>query len=119
MLEIRLVEWLADLCPHLYPGAAPLDYDCPAVIYNRITTDAEDDLDGWTGTGWASFQIDVYDPDFITAKTLAADIRDRMIEWDDDYVGAVSWTGEHDLIDQTTDTALYRTMMTFRLFATL
>ena len=53
------------------------------------------------------------------AKELAADIRDRMMEWDDDTVQSVTWISETDMIDETTDTSLFRTMMQFRLYATL
>lgn len=119
MIETQLVTWLQDLAPNIYPGAAPLDYSTPAVVYNRIATTPEDDLQGWTGEGWVSFQIDVYDPGYRTAKELAAEIRDRMLAWEDDVVQAVSWSGETDLIDETTDTPLYRTMLTFTLCAKL
>lgn len=119
MIEAQLVAHLADLAPHMYPGAAPLGYTTPAVVYNRIATDPNDDLSGWTGEGWLTFQIDVYDPAYLVAKELAADIRDRMIEWDDETVQSVTWIGETDMIDETTDISLFRTMLQFRLYATL
>ncbi|RSU77413.1 hypothetical protein BRX37_06030 [Sphingomonas sp. S-NIH.Pt3_0716] len=119
MIEAQLVAHLAALCPNMYPGAAPLDYSTPCVVYNRIATDPNDDLEGWTGEGWLTFQIDVYDPSYLAAKELAADIRDHMIEWDDDTVQSVTWIGETDMIDETTDTSLFRTMLQFRLFAVL
>lgn len=119
MIETQLVAWLQNLAPQIYPGAAPLEYSTPCVVYNRIATDPLDDLEGWTGKGWVSIQIDVYDTSYLTAKTLAASIRDRMLAWEDDVVQAVTWSGETDLIDQTTATTLYRTMLTFSLYAKL
>ena len=119
MLETALVAWLDDLAPNLYPLAAPLDYATPAVVYSRVSTQDEMDLDGGNDMGWIVMQLDVYDPSYLTAKELAHDIRDRLLSWDDDVVHAVTYTNETDIIDETTDTSLYRVMMTFLLFATL
>jgi hypothetical protein len=119
MLETALVTRLADLAPQLYPGRAPTDYDTPAVIYNRLSTQMEDDLDGVGDMGWVVMQIDVYDPSYLAAKELAQDIRDHLAIWDDEQVHSVTFVNETDMIDETTEATLYRVMMTFLFFAAI
>jgi hypothetical protein len=119
MLETALVTYLSHLAPDMYPGRAPTNYDTPAVIYNRLSTQMEDDLDGVGDMGWVVMQIDVYDPSYLAAKELAHDIRDHLVIWDDEQVHAVTVVNETDMIDETTETTLYRVMMTFLFFAAI
>ncbi|MDH2134929.1 DUF3168 domain-containing protein [Sphingobium yanoikuyae] len=119
MLETALVTRLADLAPNMYPGRAPTNYDTPVVIYNRLSTQMEDDLDGVGDMGWVVMQIDVYEPSYLAAKELAQDIRDHLSIWDDEQVHSVAFVNETDIIDETTEATLYRVMMTFLFFAAI
>lgn len=119
MIETSLVAYLSDLAPNLYPQAAPLGYSVPAVIYNRASTVPVEDMDGDISWGWVVLQIDVYDPSYLAAKELAHDIRNHLVVWDDDGVQSVTWSGETDSIDETTDDQLHRVMLTFSVFCAL
>ena len=117
MFETALVARLGELAPNMYPLAAPKPFSTPAVIYNRLMTEPVNDLEGNPTSAVIHLQIDVYDPSLGTAKALATSIRQNLVEWTDDDVQAVSWTGEDDWIDQTTEVSLYRTRLTFLVFA--
>lgn len=117
MFAIALTNRLETLAPNLYPIVAPLDYERPAVIYNIINTDPVSDLDSGADLAFIKLRIDVYDASYIDSKTLAKAIRDDLEAWMDDDVEGVTWTDETDMIDDTTDLRLYRTMLTFSVLA--
>ena len=118
MIEKKLAARLSTLAPNLYPLKAPKNYRTPCVIYNVLHTDPIRDLDRGVAPLCAYIvQVDVYDPRYVAANTLAKSIRDDLVEWSDDGVQAVDWTGQTNMIDDTTDIEIYRTMMTFLIFA--
>jgi hypothetical protein len=117
MLEAALVTRLAVVAPNMYPGIAPKDYATPAVVFNRIHTQPVRDLATPINDAWVVFQIDVYDADYLTAKTTAKAIRDALSGWSDEDVASCVWDNEQDLVDNTTEITQYRTMQTFLLFA--
>jgi hypothetical protein len=119
VIETEIVAWLSDIAPNMYPSVAPLNYTTPAVVYNRTSTDSEDDLEGFHNIGWISFQVDVYDPSYLIAKELAHDIRDRLLEMDDEIVHNVSFVNETDMVDETTEVSLHRVMLTFLIYGVL
>ena len=119
MLETALFRRIGAIAPNIYPNVAPERYSTPAVIYNRLDTDPERDLDGETGTGFIIAQIDVYDPKYLVAKQLADTIKNNLVAWQDEEVQSVGWTGSNDMTDETTAVTLYRTRMTFVIFANL
>jgi hypothetical protein len=119
MLEAALVARLSTLAPNLYPLEAPLNYEQPCVVYNRLMTKPVEDLSPIYENAWIYVQVDVYDEDFLTAKQLAEDIRKNLTAWSDQDVQCVKWQDEQDGIDTTTKVTLYRTMLRLVVFANL
>jgi len=126
MLETSLVARLAPIITNLYPLVAPKKTPenaatwMPAVLYNRSDTVPVDDLSvGITANAKLWLQVDCYDYTYLAAKTLAETIRENLEVWVDDEVQSVSWTGEHDTIDNTTESTLYRTMLNFEIYVNL
>jgi len=116
MVDYKLVERLKTLCPNVYPGAAPLDYQRPCIVYNRIKTDPTRDLDDSDDTATVTFQIDTYSTLQTEAISLARSVRDSMKAWQDDDVQCAAYTARQDMIDNTTETQLYRVMHYFEVF---
>jgi hypothetical protein len=119
MLDTLLTTRLRTIAPKIYPIKAPKNYATPCVIYNRLSTDFARDLGTEGECGFVVMQIDVYDPIYLTAKALAAAIRKNLTLWSDAAIQSVECADEHDMIDETTGVSLYRTMLTFVIFADL
>jgi hypothetical protein len=118
MLEAALVTRLAEVAPNMYPIDAPKDYTTPCVIYRRLHTNPVRDISTSTVSGyWIALEIDVYDPDYLTARALAKDIELSLSSWDDADANSCSITNDIDDIDTKTEVTLYRVFMTFLLFA--
>ncbi|WP_294196527.1 DUF3168 domain-containing protein [uncultured Sphingomonas sp.] len=115
-MEETVAVALSTLTSEVYPGHAPLDYQVPVVIYNRLSTTPADDLDDDSQTGFASFQIDVYDHSLSGAMTMAGSVRQVVRSISDDVVQSVTFTDQANMLDQTTATTLYRVKMDFSLF---
>jgi len=104
----------------MYPMKAPKGFEQPCVIYNLLHLDPIRTLEtGASDRAVMIYQIDVYDESYKAANTLAISIRDNLVEWVSADVQAVSWTGTSQTIDDTTEVALFRTMMTFVIFASV
>ena len=119
MFETSLVSRLSPLAANLYPLVAPKDYVTPACVYNRSDTAPTSDFAPGTTNAQIWLQIDVYDLTYLGAKSLAESIRKYLETWSDNEVQAVQWTNEHDMIDNTTETELYRTMLSFTAYVNL
>jgi hypothetical protein len=119
MLETSLVARLAPITTALYPLVAPKNYATPCVVYNRSDTKPVADLKIGTDAAKVWLQVDVYDVTYLGAKALADMIRKNLEMWVDVEVQAVSWTNEQDMIDETTETMLYRAMLSFEVFVNI
>jgi hypothetical protein len=117
MLEVKLCDRLLTVCPNVYPGAAPVGYKRPCVIYNRISTDPTRNLDDDDETATVTFQIDVYSALQTEALQLSANIRANMKAWQDPDIECVAYTSRQSMIDNTTEVQLFREMTFFELFA--
>lgn len=119
MIEGKLFTKLRTVADNVYPVVAPRAYKTPAVVYNRIGTDTERNIDADEQTsGWVTFQVDVYDPVLLTAKTKARAIRAALKAWVEPTVKAIVFEGELDMVDDTTEVSLFRTMSSYKLFVT-
>jgi len=117
MFEQSLFARLKTQAANVYPGTAPLNYATPAVVYNRINTDPLNSLDASADSAILVIQVDVYDPSYLAAKQLAKTLRDDLVEWNDGV--SVSWNNETDMVDETTEKTLFRTMLHFTVFASV
>lgn len=119
MIEDRLYAKLRTVADNVYQIVAPKKYRTPAVVVNRIGTETvrDTDLDEQTA-GWVTFQIDVYDPILLTSKMKARAIRAALKAWVDPTIASVTFESETDMVDDTTDVSLFRTMASYRLFVT-
>jgi hypothetical protein len=119
MIEAKLYARLKTVAANVYPLAAPKGYKSPAVIYQRVTTVPDRDLDeDLHEEAWIDFQIDVYSPSHIEALTLAKTIRTCMKTWQDEDVHTVAYISFDDTIDNTTEVPLYRVIAFYKLYAT-
>jgi hypothetical protein len=119
MFITALNQRLSTFTNNVYPVVAPLDYERPAIIYNIVNTNPVNDLNTNADLAFIRLRIDVYDTDYITAKTLAKSIRESIEAWRDDDVEGATWEDETDMIDDTTDLRLYRVMLAFSVLATV
>ena len=113
MIEIDLTTRLKTLCPHVYAMEAPEDFDLPCVVYSAINIVPVVDFSSVIGSSLITYQIDCYDADYISAKTLARDVRTSIASWAS--VSPVIQNGR-DTIDKTTASPLYCSMIEAHLF---
>lgn len=120
-MEPKLYARLKERASHVYPLIAPRDYEKPAVVYNRIDTTPIQSFDNDEENGFVTFQVDVYDEEYKTAKALARSIRKHLRAWidEDGSIQSCLWDTELDMVDDTTSTKLFRVVMRFRVFGTL
>ena len=117
MIEEKLYARLQTVAANVYPLVAPLGYNSPAVVYNRVGTDSVRDLtDDAQTKSFVTFQIDTYSPRYLEAETLARTIRNNLKAWEDPDVELVAYTDKHSSVDNTTQTQLYRVMTFFQVF---
>ena len=117
MIENKLYTRLKSVAANVYPVVAPVTYQRPCVVYNRTGTETERNIDDDPQTcGWVTFQVDVYALTLLESKTLARTIRASLKAWVDADISAVTWVNELDMVDDTTDVSLYRTMTSYRVF---
>ncbi len=117
MIEALLDARLLTITPNVYPGAAPLHYQRPCAIYNRIGTEPTRDLDDDDPTAIITFQIDVYSTLQNEAITIARAIRDSMKAWDEGDIQCVAYTARQDMVDNTSEIQLFRVMQFFEIMA--
>lgn len=121
MIEEKLYARIKTMVANVYPIVAPKMFHRPCVVYNRIETSPVRSLDPATGEdepAFVTFQIDVYSASFMEAKTLARTVKRHLAIWSEDDVQTASYIGEVSSVDDTTETALYRVMMFFKVFCT-
>lgn len=120
-MEEKLYAKLKERAPNVYPMVAPRNYATPAVVYNRIDTSPTMSHDNDEENGIVTFQVDVYDTGYKSAKAMAKSIRRHLRSWveQDGSIQSCLWANEIDMVDDTTPTTLYRVMMRFRVFGAL
>ncbi|MDG2532070.1 DUF3168 domain-containing protein [Sphingomonas sp. HITSZ_GF] len=116
MIETLLANRLETVAANVYPDVAPMSYQTPCVVYQRIDTETINDLDGGSDQAFVTFQISISSPRILEAKILARNVRNSLRTWIDDDVEAVSWINEHSTVDNSTDVALHRVLLFFRFF---
>lgn len=101
----------------VYPNVSPDDSTAPYVIYNRTTNTPVRSLQGSTGVYESVFRIDTYAYSFDEAEGFANQIVTHLDDWRDDTKGVLSCALEvrRDLSDITTDPALSRAQVEFRI----
>lgn len=119
MLETSFVARVASITTDIYPMVAPKDYQTPCVVYNRSDTIPVATLKAGSENAKIWLQVDIYDRHYLGAKALAETIRRNLEVWVDDEVMSVSWNNELDMIDNTTEVTLYRTMLSFSVYVNL
>ena len=80
----------------------------PALVYSRISTAAENDLDGHAGLDNCRFQVDCYSEGFTEARTLAAAVKTAM-----NAAGHLQ-AGDRDIYDD--DLSLHRVTLDFSIW---
>lgn len=120
-METKLYTRLTEVAANVYPLIAPRDFSTPAIVYNRIDTSPLQTFDNDMEDGSVTMQVDIYDKTYKGMKTQARAIRKHLRAWvdADDGIKACLWTNEMEMVDDTTATKLYRTMLRFRIFCTL
>lgn len=120
-MESQLYAKLREHASNVYPLVAPRDFATPAVVYNRLDTSPTLSYDNDEENGVVTMQVDVYDTSYKAAKSLARTIRQHLRAWveEDGSMQSCLWENEMDMVDDTTPTKLYRTMLRFRIFGTL
>lgn len=121
MMEAQLYAKIKERATNVYPMVAPRDYATPTIVYNRIDTSPTMTYDNDEDNGVVTFQVDVYDTSYKSAKALAKVIRRHLRTWVevDGSIQSCLWSNEIDMVDDTTPTTLYRVMMRFRVFGAL
>ncbi len=112
-MEALIYTRLIAVAANVYPGKAPLGFFQPAVIYNRVTTTPNSNLDDDDDTGTVRFQIDVYDESLFTAQAQARSIRSALKSWSAGTISHTSFRDEMVMIDETTSTSLFRIKLVF------
>jgi hypothetical protein len=78
-IESQIFDALKSLVNNkVYPIVIPQKATMPAVVYNRIATNAQNVLAGGATIDQIRFQVDTYATTFAAARTLAAQVRLAM-----------------------------------------
>jgi hypothetical protein len=115
VIEATLYGMLADLCPNTFPNVVPKGTRAPFVTYNRVSTPRLRDFDGPTGNAMPTFRVDVYALDFDEARALANSIRIKLDGYRDAVVQSCALINEMDLSDLTSNSALSRVQLEFKV----
>lgn len=115
MIEETIYRELSEVCPRTFPTVAPKGVKAPFVIYTRVSTPRLRDFDGPTGNAMPTFRVDAYALDFDEARTLANSIRIKLDGYRDDVVQDCSLINEQDLSDLTSNPALSRVQLEFKI----
>ena len=65
----------ADVGTRIFPRAMPQDATLPAIVYQLISSNSDDALDGAAGIATALVQVDVYADTHLAANNTAEDVR--------------------------------------------
>lgn len=119
----ELIKTIGD--NRVYAMRAPQDAVVPFVVFQRIDAQRWRSINSPSGIAQATIQIDVYAGDYYAAKTLAAQIETAL----DGYagtvyygadspqasvrIGGISLQGDNDILDQTEEPFLYRSLNTY------
>lgn len=115
MIEEILYSKLAEVCPDTFPTVAPKGVEAPFVIYTRVSTPRLRDFNGPTGNAMPTFRVDAYALDFDEARALANAIRIKLDGYRDDDVEDCALINEQDLSDLTSNPALSRVQLEFKV----
>lgn len=94
----------------IYPLLMPQGVTLPALSYQRVATAPHDDLEGTQNHEWVRVQIDVWDDDYPSAKTLAAAVHTAL------QVTPVYAQLLMELDDYDSDLKLYRVILDFNVW---
>ena len=90
----------------MYPRRLPQGPTLPALVYQRIDTRREHDMDGPDGLPRPRVQVTAWAASVQTATDLAAAVRERLDgfrgAWGDVMIGSCLCVGERDLDDPET-----------------
>ena len=115
MIEADLTTLLMRVCPQTYPTTAPKSVNPPFMIYTRVSTSRLRSFDGPMGMAMPMFQVDIYASDFDEARQLAGQVRSLLDGYRDTKIADCSLLNEQDMSDLTSDPALSRVMLEFRI----
>ncbi|KQO53366.1 tail completion protein gp17 [Sphingomonas sp. Leaf257] len=115
MIEKALYSLLSAIAPNTYPVVAPKGVKVPFVIYTRVSTPRLRDFNGPTGNAMPTFRIDAYDVGFDAARALADSIRVALDGHRGGIIQDCVLINEQDLSDLTSDPALSRVQLEFRV----
>lgn len=115
MIEEVLTAKLAAICPRTYPVTAPKTAHAPFIVYTRVSTPRLRDFDGPIGMAMPLFQVDIYANDFDEARLLATSVRTSLDGFETGALSSCVLENEQDMSDLTSDPALSRVMLEFRL----
>ena len=119
MIDSLLYNRVSEVHSNTFALRAPEGVTFPCVITQRISTVPVRDLEGADGSADFVFQVDAYANGYTAAKALATTLRHQLDGWTATGVKSCAYLGESDMIDETTNTTLYRVMQEYRLFADL
>lgn len=104
----------------VYALRAPQNATTPFIVFQRISSDRWRSINGPSGVGQATMQIDCYATTIYAAKQLAVDIEEALdgysgnVTISDDsppdvvVIGGISLQDDVDLLDDTDEPFLYR-----------
>lgn len=115
MFEKLLTARLRTVVTNVYPLVAPMNYKTPCAVYQRLDTEAIEDLSGDISEEFVTFQVAISSTDYSEALTIAQAVRQSIVEWQDDSIDVMSFVNETMGVDNSTETALYRALLFFRI----
>lgn len=115
MIEETLYRELAKACANTFPNVVPKGTKAPFVTYTRVSTPRLRDFDGPTGNAMPTFRVDAYAEDYDEARALANSIRVKLDGYRDAVVQDCALVNEQDLSDLTSNPALSRVQLEFKV----
>ncbi len=115
MIEETLYTLLSAVAPNTYPATAPKGVKSPFVIYTRVSTPRLRDFDGPCGHAMPTFRIDAYASTYDAARDLANSIRTTLDGYRGGIIQACALVNEQDMSDLTSNPALSRVQLEFRI----
>ena len=115
MIEETLYTLLSAVAPSTYPATAPKSVKSPFVIYTRVSTPRLRDFDGPTGNAMPTFRVDAYASTYDAARTLANSIRAALDGYRGGIIQDCALVNEQDMSDLTSNPALSRVQLEFRI----
>jgi hypothetical protein len=115
VIEAALYALLSPVAPNTYPIVAPKGVKAPFVVYTRVSTPRLRDFDGPTGNAMPTFRIDAYALGYDEARALANSIRIALDGYRGGIIRDCALVNEQDMGDLTSDPALSRVQLEFRI----